>query len=55
MPENLDTIPSKSTSHMAGSVPGTGETLMRKRVPVLAPRELTVGEIDKEAVPDWGG
>lgn len=51
MPEILDTIHSKSTSPMAGSVPGTGETLMRKRVPDMAPMKLMVDEIDKESVP----
>lgn len=51
MPENLDTLHSKSTSPMAGSVPGTGETLMRKRLPGLAPMELMVDEKDKELVP----
>lgn len=50
MPENLDTIYSKSTSPLAGSVPGTGETLMRKRVSDLAPMELMVDETDKESV-----
>lgn len=51
MPKNLDTILSKSTSPMAGSVPGIGEILMRKEVPDLAPMELVVDEIDKESVP----
>lgn len=50
MPENLDTIHSKSTSHLAGSVPGTREMLMKSKVPVLACMELTVEKIDKEAV-----
>lgn len=50
MPENLDIIYSKSTSPMAGSVPGTGEILMRKRVSDLAPMELMVDEKDKESV-----
>lgn len=36
---------------MAGSVPGTGETLVRKTVPVLAFQELIVGGIGKGAVP----
>lgn len=45
MPENLDTIHSKSTSHMAGLVPGTGEILVRKKIAVLARLELTVADV----------
>lgn len=45
MPENLDTIHSKSTSHLAGSVPGTEG----QRVSVLAPSGLTVGRMES-----WG-
>lgn len=55
MPANLDTIHSESTSHMAGSVPGSGETLGRKSVSV----ELTVGSStlpgDKRALSELGG
>ena len=43
-------ILSRSTSHRAGSLPGTRETLKRERVLALAPMELMVGEIDKESV-----
>ena len=49
MPENLATIHSESTSHMAGSVPGTAETLRRQRVAVVAPLELTMGRMES-----WG-
>ena len=45
MPENLGTIHSKSTSHLAGSVPGTEG----QRVAVLSPSELTVGRVES-----WG-
>lgn len=41
-------FPSESTSHMAGSVPGSGETEEGER-PYAARRELMVGEGDQVA------